>query len=291
MNNLFSVIIPVFNGEKFVSEAIESAISQIGVNSEIIVVDDGSTDNTINIIRGFGDRVTLYEQKNSGVSVARNYGASKAKGEYLAFLDADDVWLSGKLEKQYGKILDGYDLVFTDRYNFGEVGDLPEFHSGVFEFPEGDVFEKLIYRNFITNSSVVVKKTIYEEFGGYDDNLFTCEDWDLWLRISTKYKIGVCREPLLRYRLHKGGKSRNYKRQAVTRDKIIRSILRTSRGLELSRIERLKIWSNAYRTAAWASAQSGDMVMSLSYFLRSLAFWPFDTHCWYDCARVLARRV
>lgn len=291
MNKLFSIIIPVYNGENFVSEAIESAISQIGVNSEIIVIDDGSTDNTINIIRGFGDRVTLYEQKNSGVSVARNYGASKANGQYLAFLDADDVWLPTKLKKQEEKLNKSFDLVYTNRLNIGQTGDLPEVHSEICGMPEGDIFEELLGGNFITNSSVVVKKTVYENIGGYDEELLTCEDWALWLKISACHHIGVCLEPLVKYRFHEGGKSRNYKRQAITREKIIRSILATPRGLELSRRASAKIWSKTHRTSAWASASSGDVMMSLSCYLKALACWPFDANCWYDLARVLAGRV
>ncbi|SEA45066.1 Glycosyltransferase involved in cell wall bisynthesis [Desulfuromusa kysingii] len=291
MNGLFSVIVPVYNGEKFIKETLESALDQVNVDFEIIVIDDGSTDNTRKIVRSFGEKVTLYEQKNSGVSVARNFGSSKANGEYLAFLDADDIWMPDKLKKQQDKLSNGCDLVYTDRYNIGEIGDLPQIHSDICEMPEGDIFEKLLCGNFITNSSVVVKKTIYEKFGGYDDKLYTCEDWALWLTISAYHNIGVCLEPLVKYRFHAGGKSRNYKRQALTRNEIIRSILNTPRGLQLTRISIAKIWSKTYRTSAWASASSGDLVMSIAYYLHALARWPFDLSCWYDLARVLAGRA
>lgn len=291
MDFLFSVIIPVYNGEKFIAEAIRSALRQVDVNVEVIVIDDGSIDNTQKIVDGFHENIVFHLRENAGVSSARNFGASIAKGEFLAFLDADDVWAEDKLKIQKEKLLSGYDIVYTNRYNFGELGDLPEIHSDICEMPEGDIFEKLLCGNFITNSSVVLRKEIFEKFGGYNSDLLTCEDWDFWLRISSIHEIGVCSEPLVRYRFHDGGKSRNYKRQAIARQRIIESILKTPRGRELSKISTAKIRSETCRTSAWAAASSGDLVMSLYYYFLALAHWPFEVSCWYDLARVLSGRV
>ncbi len=111
MDFLFSVIIPVYNGEKFIAEAIRSALRQVDVNVEVIVIDDGSIDNTQKIVDGFHENIVFHLRANAGVSSARNFGASIAKGEFLAFLDADDVWAEDKLKIQKEKLLSGYDIV------------------------------------------------------------------------------------------------------------------------------------------------------------------------------------
>jgi glycosyltransferase involved in cell wall biosynthesis len=289
---LFSIIIPTYNAEKYIEETIESALRQTETNTEIIVVDDGSKDNTVNVVKKIGhSKITIISQPNSGVSVARNYGAKYSSGEILAFLDADDIWMSEKLMVQKDKLIKGYNIVYTNRINFGDIGDLPHIQTEIEDMPEGDIFEKLLLGNMITNSSVVIRKNNFMALNGFNIDLLTCEDWDLWLRCSMQDRIGFCSEPLVKYRLHSAGKSRNYKRQGAARERILSSILDTERGKQISENRKNKAWANIYCSTAWAAARSKDIAHALKCYGKALRLCPFDTAIWYDVARALAGRI
>jgi len=287
----FSVIIPAFNAERYIAETIESALMQQNVKFEVIVVDDGSTDGTVDVAKSFGNRIRIVSQANSGVSVARNHGAMLAEGDFLAFLDADDIWMPEKLEKQSYKIQEGFNMVYTNRVNIGELGDLPEIQTDIEIMPEGDIFVNLLLGNVITNSSAVINKGIFRALEGFNGKLLTCEDWDLWLRYSIDHTIGFCQTPLVKYRFHAGGKSRNYKRQAAAREHIISSILNTKRGESLSSPLKRKVWAYTYRTSAWSAARFGDVPHSLKLFCKALSICPFEFSIWYDAARIAAGRA
>ena len=131
-----SIIIPAYNAEPFIEQAVRSALFQSHEDHEVIVVDDGSTDGTAICLRQFGDRIRVHQQVNSGVARARNAGVALASGEWIAFLDADDLWLPRKLERQMACAT--APMVYTDRYNFGRRGDLPELQSLVTPMRDGD---------------------------------------------------------------------------------------------------------------------------------------------------------
>lgn len=286
----YSIVIPAFNAERYLYESVESALAQTYSKYEIIIVDDGSTDRTIEIAQRFGDRVKIIRQENLGASSARNAGVKTAIGNYIAFLDSDDIWIPNKLQLQCEKIEKGFQMVYTNRLNIGDKGDLPEKQTDVEKMPEGDIFCEILMSNFITNSSVVIDKKVFFNLSGFNLQLSTCEDWDLWLRYAANNRIGVCLEPLVKYRLHKGGKSRNYIRQAKARESIVSSILNTTRGTTLPVDLKKKIWASTYRTAGWASARYGDIFSSLKFYCKALTFTALDLSIWYDIARVISGR-
>jgi len=287
----FSVIIPAYNCEAFIGEAIESAISQEGVNIEIIVVDDGSSDDTVAVAKRFGKHITIIRQPNSGPAVARNHGAKVSSGNILAFLDADDLWLPTKLKCQSRKLKDGYPMVYTDRFNIGDLGDLPEVQTDVFPMPEGKIFADLLMGNVITTSSVVIRKDIFQVLGGFRNEYIHCEDWDLWLRCSMRIPIGFCPEPLVKYRIHSGGISRNHKAMAVAHEKIISNILSMDQAKNILSIERRKVWANTWSTSAWAAAKNKDFRRALQWYGKALMAWPFNYLIWYNIARAICRRI
>jgi glycosyltransferase involved in cell wall biosynthesis len=287
----FSVIIPAYNAEQYLGEAIESALQQEGVNLEVIVVDDGSTDGSCAVAERFGKNVTIVSQKNMGISAARNSGAKAAQGNVLAFLDADDVWLPGKLKSQDLKLQQGYPIVYTDRYNIGEIGDLPEIQSQVYEMPEGDIWFDLLLGNMITTSSSVIRKELFTTIGGFQNDLRYCEDWDLWLRCAERNKIGFCPEPLVKYRLHSGGLSKNYMFMSETRERIMSRALTSERGKELSFIVRRRVVSRFWTTSGWDAARAKDLPQSLKFYSVALRTWPFSSSLWYDIARSIAGRA
>lgn len=201
-----SVIIPTYNCNKeYLKEAIESALHQTYKPFEVIVIDDGSTDDTKDFVTHYADQgVTYLFQENAGQSAARNYGIKMSQGDWIAFLDHDDVWINNKLEKQFNKVKDtNYSFVLTDMY-LGERFDAEKksFLSNYSKVSEGYIFDVLINRSFIFPSSVLVKKTVLEEYNCFDPTLRMMEDLDLFLKISRKYEIGVIREILVFRRVH-----------------------------------------------------------------------------------------
>ena len=201
-----SVVIPTYNHALFLREAVDSVLAQTVAPVEIIVVDDGSSDETPAILASYGDRIRVIRQENGGVAVARNTGIVAARGELLAFLDSDDVWLPRKLELQL-QLFDrdpDLGLVHSAVEDFDESGAL-----GVSIGLEGWVAADLLRLDRLVvrapGSSVVVPKRVAEEVGGYDRRLPPSEDWDFCYRVALRYRFGCVSEPLVRYRLHGGG--------------------------------------------------------------------------------------
>ena len=234
MNLLFSVIIPAYNAEKYIAESIQSALDQQDVTFEILVVNDGSNDNSLDIVRAFGNCVKIINQKNSGPAFARNTGAKASKGNVLAFLDADDVWLPNKLITQQKKILSGFPFVYSNRYNFGNSEYPIEVLSDKLSLKEGDLWFDLLFMNMMTASSVVILKRVFDNLNGFRDGLRYCEDWDLWLRCAEYHQIGYCPEPLLKYRIDSNGLSKNFLSMAKMREKVVLSSLTSPRARNIS---------------------------------------------------------
>jgi len=204
-----SVIVPTYNRADLISETIESILNQTYKNFELIIVDDGSTDNTEKVIRKFKDnRIKYIKTDYSGVPARpRNIGIKKAKGEYIAFLDSDDMWLPEKLEKQI-KVFQASNETAMLYTRFKTIeGDVisnrifPE--NGMYK--SGNMFKSIYLRNLIACSSVMVKRSVLDQVGLFnaDPNLIAIEDADLWLRIALKYNIKCTDDlPLLIYRIH-----------------------------------------------------------------------------------------
>jgi len=208
---LVSVVIPVYNGEKYLQAAVDSALHQSYPNLEIIVVNDGSTDASASIINAYRRRVISIEQPNLGVSAARNAGIKRASGDFIAFLDQDDQWFATKVEKQVSVFqrqplvgLVHTDAVWFDAVRQQEVVKVQD--SQARAALAGRVFEKLLLGNYVVNSSVMVRRAALLESGGFDESLSknSCQDYDLWLRIAYAWEFAYLPEKLLLYRLHPG---------------------------------------------------------------------------------------
>lgn len=202
-----SVVIGAYNAAAWIAATLESVLAQTYPSFDLVVVDDGSTDATREIVGGFGDRVRYVHQPNAGSAAARNTGVRHARGHYLAFLDADDLWLPGKLSEQLGLHDAHPDLrwSYTDASVFdAETGETVRVWSRSHELREGDVLQSLLLGNFIPFSSVVVERAAFEACGGFREGASAriSEDWDLWLRIAARYSVGCVHRPLLNIRQH-----------------------------------------------------------------------------------------
>lgn len=290
----FSVIVPAYNCAEYIEETLNSILSQSYENYEVIVVNDGSTDNTSSILQDFvnnkSDRVTILEQPNQGVSAARNNAVSVASGDYLAFIDSDDIWLDDKLAQQLGVLKNGYEICYSNRYNFGDIDDLPVDQSKIVDMPQGNIYQKLLDGNFITASSVVIKKALFDSLGGFNTELSHCEDWDLWLKCAELCSIGMSPEPLVRYRIHPAGLSKGYRAMHLARIKVLTRSLSSGRGQKLDASDRKQVLSNAYSCSAWEAAKAGDNIFSLKCYFKAIALNPISSS-WYDILRLLCGRV
>lgn len=209
-----SVIIPSYNYGRFLREAIQSVLDQTLRPHEVIVVDDGSTDESLEILRSFGDSINFIEQSNQGVAAARNKGAEMAAGEFVAFLDADDYWHREKLEKQIEKFRGDAELGFV---HCG-ITNVDEKGTALEDYVVGDegwlANALLTFQPVVIANTIVVRRSLLTKIGGYDTNrdLHPSEDWDLCYRLARECKVGFVREPLLFYRQHGQGGHTNIER-------------------------------------------------------------------------------
>jgi glycosyltransferase involved in cell wall biosynthesis len=208
---LISVIIPTYNSASFVAQSVESVLQQTYENIEIIVVDDGSTDGTEAVLAPYKDRVRYIKKANGGPSGARNLGITEAKGEFIAFQDADDIWLPEKaaLQVEHFRQNPHFGVVFTGSVRFNENGLLDSNIRKGYTVPTGMVFDRLLTEHFVAMPSVMVRRSCLDEVGLFEETLIGNEDFNLYLRLARKYAFGFVNQVLVRIRIHKNNLSDN----------------------------------------------------------------------------------
>lgn len=196
MNPLVSIIIPTYNRSKLLNRALASVFKQTYKNFEIIVVDDGSTDQTVHQLE-HGPHLTLIHKENQGVSKARNTGLEHAKGELIAFLDSDDEWMPQKLEQQ---------VKFFDKNPEAMIAQMDEIwiRDGKRVNPMkkhekrgGSIFKECLPLCVVSPSAVMMRKKLFDEIGTFDESFPACEDYDLWLRVAARFPIHFIEEKLV----------------------------------------------------------------------------------------------
>ena len=200
-----SVVIPSYNRKDFLKRSIDSAINQTKKPLEIIVVDDGSTDGTEAMIKSDYNFVKFIKQKNKGASAARNTGIKVSIGEWICFLDSDDEWKKDKLEKQINAMKSNPGYKFFHSNEIWIKNGLRINQKKKHKKYGGDIFDKCLDMCRISPSSVMIDKTVFDEVGNFNEDLVVCEDYELWLRISDKYRVFFIDEPLIiKYGGHQG---------------------------------------------------------------------------------------
>ena len=198
-----SVVIPAYNKANLTIKTIESVLGQTYGNIEVIVVDDGSTDDTKNKLQSFGDRIHYIYKQNGGACSARNVGIKQATGEYIALLDCDDIFDSEKIAKSVECLEKNPDYGFVHTGMLFINGDDDVISDqGISDYPtSGWIASRLILKSFICNSTVVIRKECFKEVGYFDEKIFIPADWDMWLRLSEKYKAAYIDDKLTSYRV------------------------------------------------------------------------------------------
>jgi glycosyltransferase involved in cell wall biosynthesis len=197
-----SILIPCYNHAHYLGDAIRSVLSQTYSDFEVIVIDDGSSDNTRQVAESFGDRIRYIYQENAGLSAARNTGIQVAQGDLIALLDADDMY-----ESEFLKTITSYfdnnediDAIYCG-FQFVDGINKPLPQPGDTVYPSDKLYQVLLKGNFFVPASMVAHKYCYETEGLFDKSLSGVADWEMWLRITKKYKVLGIRERLVRYRI------------------------------------------------------------------------------------------
>jgi glycosyltransferase involved in cell wall biosynthesis len=267
-----SVIIPNFNYARYVAGAVESVLTQTYSDIEVIVVDDGSTDASRDILMNYGDSIKTIFQRNQGVSAARNNGVAASNGEFVAFLDADDEWLPKKLEKQVamfradaklGLVHVGVDEISADGTSLrhrleGSSGDAKR-----------DLL--LIGRKGVLGggSGLMVPRAVFDEVGGFDTRLSTSADWDFFYQVARRYQVGFVSEVLIKYRFHDTNMRANVgameRDMTLALEKIYANGREEDKGLA---------YGSLYKTLAGSYFRTGNYSSFLRTALRSIGYDP-----------------
>jgi glycosyltransferase involved in cell wall biosynthesis len=195
--NFISIVIPTYNRASFLKEAIDSVLSQTYRNFELIVVDDGSTDDTPKLFSSYDDKIRVITQANQGPSASRNRGIKAAKGDWIAFLDSDDGWKPDKLEKQVQFIKDNPEIKICQTEEIWIRNGKRVNPRKKHEMHSGWIYEECLPLCIVSPSSVMIHRGVFEKVGLFDETMLACEDYDLWLRIAPHYPICLVREKLI----------------------------------------------------------------------------------------------
>jgi len=266
-----SVIIPTYNSAQYVTDAVDSVLSQSFGDFEVLVIDDGSTDETESVMRRYRTPVRYIRRQNGGVAAARNFGVSESRGRYVAFLDADDTWLPDKLELQIAALranphdrvcYTAFTIVASDLSPLGIVRSKRRGHA----------LEDLLLRGNVVGSicTVLCERLLFEKAGGFDPALSQCADWDMWVRLAALTEFLYIDKPTVTYRQHGANMSRNA--PLLERD----SLLVLEKGFAMPEVANSLL---AKRRSAFAR---NDMVLAGTYF---------HARCYRDFFRCAARSV
>ena len=268
-----SVIIPTYNYGRFVVEAVESVLAQSFSDYEVIVVDDGSTDDTHERLGPYMDRVRYIQQENRGLSAARNTGIRASRGRFIAFLDADDVWAGEKLAEQVPILEEREDvgIVASTGRRFDELN--------VEESPSGRTTEvtteDLVIGSRFGACSVVSRRECFERCGVFDEELRSAEDRDMWIRIARKYRVVRVEKALWRYRVHGESMSYNVPRMRANQEKVLRKVFHEYPEFRRRLLLKLKAYSHLHYDSAYMLTEIGGARLSaLGHFAKSILLWP-----------------
>ncbi|MEL7069004.1 MAG: glycosyltransferase family A protein [Cyanobacteria bacterium J06581_3] len=269
-----TVVIPVYNSLDYLPDAVESALEQTFGDIEVIIVNDGSSDNTEQWVLSQSDpRIILISQENLGKSAARNRGIAASKGEYIAFLDADDLWETTKLEKQVRCLESAPDVGLV--YTWTALADESGQPTGrILASPaEGNVWKPLMLKNILAcGSTPMVRRQCFEVAGLFSSDLPLAQDWDMWIRIAARYEFALIKQPLVRYRKHTGNTSAKWELMqqcsCLVLDRAFESAPGDFSDLALSNIHD-EAYTSLYLYLGWLAIQKNAPTQALYFWQKS----------------------
>jgi GT2 family glycosyltransferase len=277
-----SVIIPAYNHVAYIDQCIRSVMAQTYSDYEIIVVDDGSTDGTVDVVRNYGNQITLIEQKNSGTQAARNTAIRAASGEFLALLDSDDAWLPNKLEREMEALerLPQAGLVYSLAYMVDLSGNIL-FDGKPMGTPISDperAFEELVLWDKIPTLTAIMRKECLNQIGGFDETYVGAADWDMWLRIAHKWPVVCVPECLALYRIHQHNTTHWLLKTRYAQEEWMRVLNRALAMLPADSLEaeqlKLKAMARAHIYGTLCAATAADAAAAADEFSQAISFDP-----------------
>ena len=275
-----SAVITAYNSEAFIAEAISSVLEQTHPVDEIVVVDDGSTDQTRMIVESFAPQGVRYVyQENGGPGAARNTGIQATSGEIIAFLDADDVWLKDKTKRQHAYLSEHPEVALVSGFAWWwDVIDDDRFISGEVPKSIASLRQDILVHNKIGNPSrVMLRRSVLADVGVFDPTIRWGQDWDLWIRIVSRYDAAILSEPVIEYRWHEKNLShtsrwkRLYSYWDVSRRAIAKQTI-WRRPLLM-----VHSWSLfTHRRAKYLLEQKSSRWRTIAYAVAALGSYPFD---------------
>ncbi len=290
---LVSVVIATYNMGQYLADAARSVLNQTWKNLELIIIDDGSTDNTSQVVEPLlaDGRVKYLPQKNAGQPKAKNAGIRACRGDYIAFCDGDDLWVPRKLELQMACMQENpkvgvvYSRVdYMDQHGHFTRHDQPHGHSG-------KITDQLIVYNFIPFGTSMVRKRVLDQCGIFDESLPMGIDWDLWLRISTVWEFRFLPEVTYLYREWPGQMSKNFRGRYINAFRIMNKFFDTYPDAVSPAVKR-RAWSDTYAGRGMAIARGESKRLEpLFDCLRAIALDPVYSKAWRSLIKVLIGRV
>ena len=273
-----SVVIPAHNYAHFLPVAISSVLAQTWTALEVVVVDDGSTDETPAVFAQFTDpRVRCVRQENAGLSAARNTGIREARHHFIAFLDADDAWQPGFLDaamRQFAALGEDFGLIAAATSRMDRSGQPLEAPKFAFERVGELTVHDFCLRNRPLSSSIVVRRAVFEKCGGFDTALRSSEDRDLWIRATTAgYRFWFLEQPLARIRRHGGNMSGNALRMKQNSRAVLLKAWRAGAVPRWTPFW-LRVFSVHFFQIAWTHFDGGYRVRAFAYLATSVLLWP-----------------
>jgi len=244
---LISVVIPVYNGEITIEHTVKSVLNQTFFDFELIVINDGSVDSTLDVLAKFQDpRIKIFSYPNSGLSASRNRGIKHAHGEFISFIDADDLWTSDKLDAQLNSLRENPKAAVSYSWTdfIDESGNLLGF--GIHHTVSGYVFPDLLTFFFVgSGSNALIRKQVFDEVGRFDETLTSAEDLDMFLRIAARYQFSAVPVSQILYRITDNSMSRNVIRQEREMLKVLDRAFSREPGNSLLHLKR-STYANSY---------------------------------------------
>ncbi|NMG08966.1 glycosyltransferase [Brasilonema sp. UFV-L1] len=277
-----SVIIPAYNAIAYLKEAVESVLKQTFTDFEILIVDDGSSDGTVEWVSQIKDpRVRLISQQNQGSSGARNTGITAASGEYIALLDADDIWEPTKLEKQVRHLEENPSVGLVDTWTVLINQQGKSTGRVVVSHAEGDdVWKQLVQFKTVCacDSTPLIRRSCFETVGLFNRELPFLEDLDMWIRLAARYRFAVIKEVLVRYRQHPGSKSTNCQGTLEAFRTIVEKAFESVHSDFLPLRERG--YGRIYLYLAWRAINNRDYEQAVQFNRQAIAHRPLFIFSW-----------
>lgn len=284
---LISIILPVYNGQQYLAKTIESVLAQFYRNFELLIINDGSSDQSKAVVEFYlkDSRLRYVEQKNAGVANARNTGIKLAKGEFISLIDQDDIWLPHKLEHQVNyltqhpacalvhsqiQFINGKDEVLVTP-NWAWVSETYD-----------DSLNKLFQHNCIATFTVLIRKSALDNVGIFREVFAPSDDWDLWLRIACKYELGYVSENCGYYRIHDNNESKNQSRMQLAEVNVVENFIQEFKSAQRMippQLQKKKCFEIYCETALFFE-QSKQYSMASNFWLKALKLNYLSVKCY-----------